>query len=233
MDSQLSEKFFYGLPILFEGNSRIIKSVPKKNYLLCQLKSTVFSFIKGSCYHIKGIDFTRASLNSLFCNELHKNGICTSTLETSGRIIKLKLEEVAPIEVIVKSFHIGSPKHLYLNMDKTLTVNNTFLYPNVHHEPYIRFDWRNPLPKEDYCMPEGLANHFIDVEKAKMTAFSAYQILSLYCAKYYLKLKDICFFMNKEGNTICAEISTDNTRIDYFGKNKELHRFQLIFGDHS
>ncbi|MCB1135660.1 MAG: hypothetical protein KDK78_05270, partial [Chlamydiia bacterium] len=61
-----------------------------------------------------------------------------------------------------------------------------------------------------------------DVEQAKQTALAAYEILRCYCLRHQLDLLDICFFMNEDGDTICAEVSTDNVRLKYLGEDPEI-----------
>lgn len=212
---------FDSLNTFFEGDSRVLKEVDE-SHLLCRLKPTVFSFVDQGPVTSIGIDKVRTELNALFCKELEVAGIKTSTLKTENDLIWMSKEKVPPIEVIVKGALVGSPKHQYVGLDKTITRDGGKLLAGEHHTPYVRFDWRNPLPKEDACMPEELANRFIDVEKAKETALSAFARLRAFCLRHDLDLLDICFFMNEAGDTICAEISTDNTRIEYIGKDQAI-----------
>lgn len=217
----LDHEYYNSLEIFFEGDSRILKQIPGKEQLLCKLKPTVFSLEDQGPVEAEGIDLVRTELNALFCEELHRNGIKTSTIKTENGLILMKKERVPPIEVIVKGHLVGSPKYIYEGITKTPTRNGSYLNAGEKHAAYVRFDWRNPLPKEDTCMPEELANYFIHVKNAKNTALQAYEILRCYCLRHDLELQDICFFMNEEGDTICAEVSTDNVRLVYQGSDQK------------
>jgi|GEM_PF-952233 len=222
MASLFSKTFYDSLEIFFEGNSRTLKQMPNDDLLLCQLKPTVFSLVKKGPVEVKGIDLVRTELNALFSKELESYGIKTSTLKTEDGLILMRKEKVPPIEVIVKGALVGSPKHLYKGIGNTPTRKGEILVNGKRHKPYVRFDWRNPLPEEDTCMPEELANYFINVKQAKKTALEAYERLRDYCLRHELDLQDICFFMNEAGDTICAEVSTDNVRLKYKGNDDKL-----------
>jgi phosphoribosylaminoimidazole-succinocarboxamide synthase len=212
-----STKNFEQLPTYFEGNSRILKNSSNPDILICKLKPTVFSLQENGPVLIPGIDSIRTQLNAILCNVLHQHGIKTSTLATNGEFIFMQKLEVPPIEVVVKAAMIGSPKHIYKNINETVTRFHAKLAGK--HSPYVRFDWRNPLPHEDQCMPTGLADQFIDTKQASETALKAFEVLQNHFQKFDLELLDICFFMNSAGNTICAEVSTDNSRLVYVGSD--------------
>lgn len=213
---------FENLPTFFEGNSRILKEDPNTQLLICKLKPTVFSLQKNGPVVVLGIDTLRTELNSLLCNHLHRHGVKTSTKETRNGLIFMDRCDVPPIEVIVKGALVGSPKHIYKNIEKTPTREKTTL--NGKHPPYVRFDWRNPLPLEDLCMPQDLADYYIDTKQAAETALNAFKILNSLFKKHEFELIDICFFMNSEGNVICAEVSTDNCRLAYTGSDKTIEK---------
>ena len=230
---------FDALPLYFEGNSRILKDAGHSNLLICKLKATVFSLQENGPVHVPGIDRMRTQLNDLLCRVLHQGGIKTSTLATKNGLIFIEKHDVPPIEVVVKTAMVGSPKHLYKGIEHTPTRLNDDLTSD--HPPYVRFDWRNPLPWEDQCMPEGLAKYFIDTAQATNTALKAFNILQNLFQKHDLHLIDICFFMNAAGDVICAEVSTDNCRLAYRGsdphiakvlaskdKNRSLERAECI-----
>lgn len=128
-------------------------------------------------------------------------------------------EKVAPIEVVVKGALVGSPKHLYKGIGDFATRSGEVLGVGAQHPPYVRFDWRNPLPDQDACMPPGLADYFIDTRQAEITALTAFKALKTFLNPFCLNLLDICFFMNEAGDCICAEVSTDNSQIIYTGND--------------
>lgn len=212
---------FNALPTYFEGNSRILKQTDHANLLLCKLKPTVFSIQTNGSVNVEGIDLVRTRLNALFSAHLYQHNIATSTLFTANNLILMRKESVAPIEVIVKAAFVGSPKHLYKQMDKTPTRFGDTLQANQPHAPYVRFDWRNPLPDSDQCLPLALAHYFIDTTQAESTTLKAFGVLRTLLRSVDLDLLDICFFMNAAGDVICGEISTDNSRIIYTGRDEK------------
>jgi phosphoribosylaminoimidazole-succinocarboxamide synthase len=213
---------FDELPLFFEGCSRILKCSADPKRLICKLKPTLFSLQKNGPIIVPGIDAIRTKLNAFLCTVLQRHGIHTSTIETDGEFIIMEKHDVAPIEVVVKGALVGSPKHIYKGIDKTPTRFGAYL--EGKHAPYVRFDWRNPLPLEDECMPYGLADWFIDTRQASQTVLQAFQILQDFLAPRDLALLDICFFMNREGSVICGEVSTDNSRFTYVGSDPHLQK---------
>lgn len=213
---------FGSLPIHFEGNSRILKQTDIPGMLLSKLKPTVFSIEANGPVPAPGIDIPRTGINAILCRHLHEQGIMTSTLHTVEDLILVRKEQVPPIEVVVKGALIGSPKHIYKGLDTISTRFGKTLAHGGTHTPYVRFDWRNPLPHADLCMPEGLADYFIDRVEAQRSAFKAFEALKGILNKAQMDLLDICFFMNVAGTVICAEISTDNTTIVYTGPDRAL-----------
>lgn len=215
---------FDKLPLLHQGDSREIRLVPSHPDLVIQyLNPKVFSFVDGGAVDVPGSNVPRAKLNELFCQLLRDNGIATTTLLTHGCHVLMERENVANIEVVVKGALIGSPKHLYPKLGDYPTRHGHFIKPLEPHEPYVRFDWRDPTSKNDIVMPEGLADQFIHVANAKALALKAF-----YCLKQYLNsrdfdLLDCCFFMNTTGTVICAEVSPDNLGgIVYRGSDPKL-----------
>lgn len=214
-------KNFDQLPLYFEGNSRILKQAHDEKFLIGKLKPTVFSLQEKGPVVVPGIENVRTELNAILCAVLHQQEVKTSTLETEGDLILMEKHEVPPIEVVVKGALIGSPKHIYKGIDQCVSRFHKKLIGK--HAPYVRFDWRNALPLEDSCMPTGLADYFIDTEQASKTALKAFTVLNDYLKQCDLELFDVCFFMNTSGDVICAEVSTDNTRIGYLGQDPAIN----------
>ena len=214
---------FESLPLFFEGDSRVLKEIPgHSDLLISKLKPTIFSFVHGGPIELENIDSVRTELNAIFSETLHANGVQTSTLSTLKGFSLLSKQEVPPIEVVVKGAFIGSPKHIYKNMTSFATRSGKPLVVKGVHNPYVRFDWRNLLPDEDRCMPEGLADMFINTETAKKTALKAFGVLRESLQNVDFDLLDICFFMNTKGDVICAEVSNDDTTIVYTGNDQNL-----------
>jgi phosphoribosylaminoimidazole-succinocarboxamide synthase len=208
---------FASLPTFFEGNSRILKQSSANDLLLEKLKPTIFSHVANGPILLPGIDIPRRMLSTFFCSLLEAKGLKTATICSKHDLSLIRKEKVAPIEVVVKSAFVGSPKHLYLGLDTKVGRDGTQLHVGARHAPYVRFDWRNPLPTPDCCMPEAFADRFIDTKRAKETALSAFHALKMALVVHDFDLLDICFFMNEAGDTLCGEISTDNSQIVYTG----------------
>jgi phosphoribosylaminoimidazole-succinocarboxamide synthase len=216
---------FDSLEMFFEGDSRVLKIVPGyEDVLLCRLVPSVFSFVEGGAVPLPGIDEPRAGLNALFCALLEEGGVKTCARATNGIVSLIDKHDVPPIEIVVKSAFVGSPKHVYKGLSNFPTRSGSRLMPGDRHEPYVRFDWRNSLPDEDMCMPIGLADQFIDTSVASVTAMKAFGILRDCLRAHDFELIDICFFMNTRGDTICAEVSTDNTGIVYTGNDPQVQQ---------
>lgn len=207
--------------LYFEGGSRKLWDIGNGE-LKCQLKPTIFSFAKKAHIELAGIDEQRVRINEIFCRVLEENGVKTCLIRTEFPYIIMKKEKVANIEVIVKTALVGTPKHIYKNIENTPTRFGKPLAIGERHKPYVRFDWRNPLPFDDMCMSDTFADDYINAKQAKKTALKAYDVLQKFLLERNFDLIDICFFMNVEGDTICGEVSTDNTQIRYKGKDPRL-----------
>jgi len=97
--------------------------------------------------------------------------------------------------------------------------------------PVIRFDWRNPIERNpetgemfdygDECIPDDLADLYIDVNDAKITANFVTFILKLMFWDIGLELVDVCYFMNYNGNRIHSEITPDGMRLKLVDDNSD------------
>lgn len=215
---------FDKLSTFFEGNSRVLKEIPDEpDLLLSRMKDTVFSRKDGPVV-VPGIGAVRTEIDGILARYLQfSDRLCpTSTLAVSDGITLVERHAVAPVEVVVKAAFVGSPKHVYKGMDGCRTRSGNILRSEDVHEPYVRFDWRIPYPGEDRCMPEGLADRFIDVKAATRTALCAFDHLYRFLRLFDFNLLDVCFFMNEEGTVICGEVSTDNMGIAYAGDDTAL-----------
>jgi len=134
-----------------------------------------------------------------------------------------------PIEIIVKAYHVGTPKHRYFEMGKSVVrashptlagvkIEEDAKYP----EKIVRFDWRNPMKHPttgarlaDEPLGEDMANWYIDVAKARKTALNCFNALETFLDARNIVLKDICFMIDEDGETIYGEISQDCGRYQY------------------
>lgn len=82
------------------------------------------------------------------------------------------------------------------------------------------FDWPDELKIKvrmaDECLPEPIADWFIDVEKAKETAQHAMRVLSEFLAEKNIVIHDLCLFITEDGQKIYGEIDQDCGRFRHF-----------------
>ena len=88
----------------------------------------------------------RACASQLFLEMMWRNGLKHSyrSINSNGIIISDFIDEIPPIEIIVKRFCEGTDKNSFyeiLENEKIVLTNKTGEYLSG---PYVRFDWRNP-----------------------------------------------------------------------------------------
>lgn len=131
-----------------------------------------------------------------------------------------------PLEVVAKARHSGTPKHRYFEFDRQQVRGNHPRFPGLgfandepYPEPFVRFDWRNPLTDTagnrlaDEVLPEAMADWFIDAPQAIKTARIAFDALRGHFRERNLELWDICFFVAEDGKTMFGEVSPDCMRV--------------------
>jgi phosphoribosylaminoimidazole-succinocarboxamide synthase len=222
-----------------EGESKIVR-YQGNGIVDIELKPTVYSFTYNRSGVIEGSDAIRYECCKILCELLRANKINHAYTDYVDGRIKSKLvyeprffepddlskEQISllpkfcPIEVVVKSHHIGTPLHRYYDMENYTTRYGTRI---IQQNPYpfqmVRFDWRNPNQKPDgqrLCdevMTEEFADLFINVKKAKKTAINAFNVLVKFLRDRGLHLKDICFFIDESGECIFSEITPDCMRV--------------------
>ncbi len=209
--------------IYHDGDSRQLREIPNyPNLLIGRLNPKIYSFIDKKAVEAPQTNLIRAKLNQYLADYLSTKGLKTSTLATYQDYVLMTKEDAASqIEVVVKAAFIGSSKHTYQN----LMVNNQ------EHKPYVRFDWRQKNPNEDVILPIGLAEKFIDVNQSSKTVLKAFNELKKLFNKNDLTIYDACFFLNRTGDVLCAEVSPDQMgTLSYIGNNLE---YINIFKDKS
>lgn len=205
---------FDRLPLLIEGESKIVKQI-NDELVIITLKPTLFSYSANRTAVVEGSDELRLRISQVLWKELATAGVDIAVACVGADFYVSRKVDAPPIEVIVKSAHVGTPKHLYHNMDKYRTRTGGVLLPELRHEPYVRFDWRNPLPHKDECMPPWLADQFIDTKKAEEVALQSFDILQRFLKTRGIDMLDICFFISADGRTVFGEISPDCMRAKY------------------
>ena len=249
---------FKQLPLVVEGESKEIRYIGNGKVAI-RLKPTIYSYTHNRCSSINGSDKLRLRTTQIITELLSKHGIrhaytdftdsfiiadliLSSTKNsfvpsdlTDAQIRRLQI--APPIEVVVKSRHVGTPKHRYYKFEDYplrsnhpafdgLTIQPEQSYP----ETVVRFDWRNPMHDAagsrlaDEVMSEQMANWFIDVEAAKITACRAYEVIRTELSKKGIDLWDICFFISQDGSTLFGEISQDCGRYRLFQNETSLDK---------
>jgi phosphoribosylaminoimidazole-succinocarboxamide synthase len=223
---------FDTLELVREGESKIIRRVDDA-ILAIRLKPTVYSFTHQRYGEVPGTENLRLKASIVLWQRLIDAGIPVPVVAASENCYLCKEVDAPPIEVIVKSFYVGTPKHLYRGLPATRTRHASLIEVGSKHEPYVRFDWRNPLPDKDECLPLWLADQFIDTAKAEPLALKAFDVLSSFLASRGIEIQDICFFIDATGSCIFGEISPDCMRVKYQGSDldKDLWRNGKKAGD--
>jgi len=219
------DKKFEQFPLVVEGESKIVRDVGENNVLI-RLKPTLYSLKSNRSSIVRGTDQLRLHISKVLWDHLFNQGISLSIKAVGSTSYLSKKVDPPPIEVVVKGNHIGTPKHIYKNMECYKTKRSTFIHPGDYHEPYVRFDWRNPLPYRDECLPIWLADQFIDTRTAERTALKSFDILSKFLKTRKIELYDICFFITSDGLSIFGEVSPDCMRVKHQGEDldKDLWR---------
>lgn len=202
---------FDRLPLLVEGESKAIRRIDDSTVIV-RLKPTLFSYTANRAAVVEGTERLRLRISARLWRLLQGAGVPTTILHVGADYYVSRCVHAPPIEVIVKAAHVGTPKHIYKDLDQFPTRTGEFIRPESRHEPYVRFDWRNPLPGRDECMPLWLADRFIDTRVAERTALKAFTTLATFLADRGIDLLDICFFITAEGDTLFSEVSPDCMR---------------------
>lgn len=216
---------FNDLPLLIEGESKIVRSIDDE-LVIIKLKPTLFSYSANRTAVVDGSDELRLKISAILWKELMKAGVDVGVLWVGPDFYVAGKVAPCPIEVVVKAAHVGTPKHSYRNMELYRMRGGGIVSPEMKHEPYVRFDWRNPLPYKDECLPLWLADKFIDTKTAEEVALKAFAALQSFFAKRGIDILDICFFITTDGRSIFGEISPDCMRVKASGDDldKDLWR---------
>ena len=250
-DTQPTQETFSSMPLVAEGNSKEVRYMGD-GLVAIKLKPTVYSYTHNRAGEIEGTDDLRLRASKALIQIAQKagayhtyrgfnDGLIVSELvmpESTGEEINTfvptdlptdrreRISKATPIEVVVKRFHTGTPKHRYFGMSGTTARNGIGFgsgQPIKEDQKYpqlvVRFDWRNPMHSPngerlaDEVLPETMANWFIDVESASQTARAAFGGLERALGSVGLELWDMCFFITQDGKKIFSEISPDCMRV--------------------
>lgn len=214
------------LPTWLEGESKVIKEV-NQHRLLVQYKPTLFSFTHNRSGTIEGTEDARRTFNDAVSGYFRAVGLNVTHIGTFGDLALHRAVIPCPIETIVKNYHVGTPKHIYAGMETFHTRDGGHVRPGEPYPaPMVRFDWRNPLPARDECLPLALADRFIDTAVATKTALQGFSVLSGLMARIGCTLQDVCFMLTSDGQSFYGELSPDCMRVkdDTRDLDKDLFR---------
>lgn len=207
------------LPIYHIGQSKEIRYTKIDGVLIQKLIPSLSSITNKTKGYIENLDKIRNDITSIFIEILHRHNIKTCYLQRHEEYMLINEMYVPPIEVIIKSAFVGTPTKIYHNISKYEDRFGKKLNIGQTHEPYVRFDFRNPLQDEkgnfvrDECMPNFLANRYIDIEEAEYNALNIFEIIQNTLNEIDLKVLDCCLLFDETGRVLCSEISPDNMRI--------------------
>jgi phosphoribosylaminoimidazole-succinocarboxamide synthase len=227
---QLDEAAFSRLPLVVEGESKLIRRWAEGQCLI-KLKPTIYSYTQNRTGVVPGSDALRQRASRVFVDVLRRAGIPHAYEIVGDRYILSRLvPRPPPIEVVVKAFHSGTSKHRYYGMAGTplrashpFFANRTFGADDGYPMPFVRFDWRNPMrhPETstrlaDEVLGDEQADWFIDVAEARATARRVYKALSDFLGPRDVVLYDLCLFITEDGKAVFGEISQDCGRFRHF-----------------
>ena len=90
-------------------------------------------------------------------------------------------------------------------------------HPNL---PAEVFEWPDHLKSyvrvADECLPDSMADWFIDTTAARHTALRTYRALSTFLADRDIVIHDLCLFVTSDGKKVFGEISQDCGRFRHF-----------------
>lgn len=214
----LTEDQFKALPLVAQGESKIVRSMNERFDVL-QMIPSIYSHKKRRAGFIAGSDQERMAMTRQVRRLLAYEEIPHTYWFIGNKYCLVeKLQHPPPrVEVVVKSRWEGTDKYRYVGLDECpsrLTHEKLVGEKHVYPEPYVRFDWRNSNDHSegDTAMSETLANHLIHVDATKELALRTYRALCHHFAAFGVEIWDVCFFITQEGEKIFGEISQDNAR---------------------
>lgn len=216
---------FESFPLFCEGESKIVREITPE-LVIVRMKPTLFSYKANRAGVVAGTDSLRLQISRILWQCLADAGVAIPVKGVGTQSYISEKVTPVPIEVIVKAAQVGTPKHIYTHMGEIPTRYGSYIQPGDLHEPYVRFDWRNPLPGKDECMPIWLADQYIDTQEAEKTALKSFKALQDLMVPKGLHLQDICFFVTQDGKGVYGEVSPDCMRVKYEGDDLDKDVFR-------
>jgi phosphoribosylaminoimidazole-succinocarboxamide synthase len=210
-----------------EGESKKIYTSADSEYCLIELKPTLYSYTYNRCGVILGTDRLRARFWRAIVNHLMRNGYGNTKLNYYGEIewngkfyIISKIIKRNNLEVVVKNYFTGTLTHSMYDYESYTLCDDTPLRKNMKfNEPFVRFDWRNPLHDKDgnrlkdECIPDGFAKLFFNnIKIVKNLVLDISREIDALLNMIGMTLIDICYTVSID-NILFSEISPDCCRI--------------------
>jgi phosphoribosylaminoimidazole-succinocarboxamide synthase len=212
---------FATLPVVHRGESSETRRTTHPGLLVQRLLPSLNSMSRQRKGVVPGSERLRHDISSVFWAALHVHGIPTCHLARCGDVTLISEERIPPVEVVVKAALIGTPARIYDGLfERTDRLGRRFELNQVH-EPYVRFDYRNPLRSaagealRDECLPVGLADRLIDTRQAAETALRVFTVIRDRLHRIDLDVLDACFLFDESGAVLSYELSPDNMRIKH------------------
>ena len=210
---------FSDLPPHHLGESVHIRRTPVSGLSIQRLVPSLNSITFERKGTVVGTDRLRLDISEIFWTALHREGISTCHLARTDDHVLITEERAVPVEVIVKAALVGTPTRVYQGLVGRIDRFGQPFAEHGRHEPYVRFDYRNPLrgpngqALRDECMPEALADRLIDTKEAARNALRIFEVVRARLSQIGFDVWDVCFLFDESGRVLCYEISPDNMRV--------------------
>ncbi|MTI44617.1 hypothetical protein JM93_02484 [Roseibium hamelinense] len=217
---------------LCRGESKDIRIVDD-HHVMVRMIPSLYSYTQNRSAMIEGTDTARLRSFEALTTVLRRAGVSVAAVAfgedyyVTRRLKHDGADYVPPIEVVVKARHVGTPKHALYKISEHRTLTNSRFLPDRPHQPYVRFDYTNPLKSDDgtrlrdECIPTQLAAQFMDAAAAEHTALAAFAALYGHLSACGIRLDDICFKIDHTGRAIFGEVSPDCMRAVYVADQED------------
>ncbi|GAB4193339.1 MAG: hypothetical protein OHK0022_08070 [Roseiflexaceae bacterium] len=233
---------FDALPLVAAGESKEVR-YQGGGRVAIRLRPSVYSYTYNRYGLVPGSDRLRLEATALLARVLDRAGVAhafehfdpDAGLITAQLLLEPTPEgwrfhpddlgnstppQIAPIEVVVKAAHVGTPRHRYYQTEHYPTRSGALIAAgDPYPAPIVRFDWRNPLHDAqgnrlaDEPLASDMAELWINTARAADLARRAFAALSAFLGGRGLRLLDICFFIDRDGGLIFSELSPDCMRV--------------------
>ena len=146
----LTDDAFEAMPLVAHGESKIVRDAGE-GLVAIRFRPTVYSFTHDRSGEVPGTDALRPRATRVLVRELCARGVDHAYLDVGERLVIARRVVAPPVEVIVKRRHVGTPRHRYRGVEQHpiragQPAAGRVLAPDARYpEPWVRFDWRNPM----------------------------------------------------------------------------------------